>query len=658
MASSGYSVGDLNLSIQTIANDTLKSLDAVIERLTLINEGIGKTKTISRSATKIDKSEKTTSSKSTLGSLLKISKWTALLHIANRVGRTVANIATKGADFGETLNLWQVSMGDEFLPQATEFVNKLNEAYGISKKTLMNSQAIFKNMLGSLGQISDETAYRLSEGVTQMALDYASLYNVAFDEAMTKFQAALAGQVRPIRSVSGYDITENTLYQLYQELGGTKTMRQLSRTEKQLLSIYAVFNQMDRSGATGDLKRTIESFANQSRIMAETWSDIQTYSGLILTRTLQQGKVMQYINAALIFASRILENIANSIDVEDAVNSDTFGDITNSGEEALETVENLKEALLDFDKFRALNNSNQDNALGIDITLINAIDRYNSILSNTNFEASNIADEWIEALGGISNIVDKIKGLFDDISKSNFIGLISDMYVTWSNLVPIIGNNEYGLVYWIKEFFAGIDNNIFGTFRDIWAWLDEYIFTEDFFTGIETLLRLLKDLNEALKGDGFEIDPFKRLYNSLKAIGEFLYDIADALGLIAAQREFLKNNSELFDAIWNAFTNMKHPQAEYSFYANGGLPDKGSVFIAGEAGAEIVYNTSNGQSGVANVQQIAQATYQGTMSALRDWWGGASAKNDIPQLREANATGMYEAVTGVAKSYGNKWDKY
>jgi hypothetical protein len=93
-------------------------------------------------------------------------------------------------------------------------------------------------------------------------------------------------------------------------------------------------------------------------------------------------------------------------------------------------------------------------------------------------------------------------------------------------------------------------------------------------------------------------------------------------------------------------------------YANGGLPDKGSMFIAGEAGAEYVYNMPNGQSGVANVQQIAQATYQGTMSALRDWWGGTGAKGDIPQLREANATGMYQAVTGVAKSYGEKWSNY
>ena len=213
--------------------------------------------------------------------ILDIAKWTTVLYIGRKVGRVIGNIVQDGADYTETLNLWTVAMGNN-LNQATTFVNKMNEAYGISKKTLMNAQATFKNMLNSLGQISETMAYTLSEGITQMALDYSSLYNVSIEDAMTKFQAVLAGQVRPIRSVSGYDITENTLYELYKSIGGTKTVRQLSRTEKQLLSIYAVFRQMDRSGAVGDMERTIDSFANQSRIMTERWKDLRSYVGLVI----------------------------------------------------------------------------------------------------------------------------------------------------------------------------------------------------------------------------------------------------------------------------------------------------------------------------------------------------------------------------------------
>jgi hypothetical protein len=86
-------------------------------------------------------------------------------------------------------------------------------------------------------------------------------------------------------------------------------------------------------------------------------------------------------------------------------------------------------------------------------------------------------------------------------------------------------------------------------------------------------------------------------------------------------------------------------------YANGGLPDKGTMFIAGEAGAEMVYNTPSGQSGVANIQQIKQAQLQ----AMKEWW--AVAKNDIPSFKGVSESGLYEIVDGDAKRRGNHFAK-
>lgn len=51
-------------------------------------------------------------------------------------------------------------------------------------------------------------------------------------------------------------------------------------------------------------------------------------------------------------------------------------------------------------------------------------------------------------------------------------------------------------------------------------------------------------------------------------------------------------------------------------YATGGLPDTGSLFLAGERGAELVTNVGNGQSAVMNMQQLQQAIYGGMVSAL------------------------------------------
>ena len=591
--------------------------------------------------------------KSFISGLLRVASWSAVLYYARRLGGYIADIAIKGGSFGETLNLWTVAIGDELLPQAEKFVNKLNEAYGISKQTLMNSQAIFKNMLGSLGEISSETAYRLSEGVTQMALDYASLYNVTFESAMTKFQAALAGQVRPIRSVSGYDITENTLFQLYQELGGTKTMRQLSRTEKQLLAIYAVFQQLERSGARGDLARTINSFANQSRITADSWKAVQTYAGLIVTRLLEQYNVMQYVNAVLIFMSRLLEGLANALDTGLGNSGDVFGDMENSVLGANEAVEELQNSLLDFDKFRALDQTSSiENSLGIDQTIVNAMSRYDTILKNAQLKSRELADAWLQALG----FIDKAKDGIIDI-EGGVSGIVTKITnIDWGNVASNLSKAIINGLGAFEKWLESINWKKLG--EDVALWINA--------TDWDNLLLATGNLAGAI-GNAVTTAIYNGILNidwidlAVQLIEGIFFGIAQmfedfyvALGLPAEGiTQSLMKGWELVQKVANDIVNGKG--GKYFGFANGGLPDKGTMFVAGEAGAEMVYNMPSGQSGVANIQQIAQATYSGTMRALNDWWGGSQAKGDIPQLKEANATGMYQAVTGVANSQGKVW---
>lgn len=375
------------------------------------------------------------------GGFLGLAKRGVSLHLMRRMGRLMANIAQSGANYTETLNLWETSMGNN-LNVATEFVNKMNEAYGISEKTLMNAQAIFKNMLGSLGQISDTMAYSLSEGITQMALDYASLYNVTFENAFTKFQAALAGQVRPIRSVSGYDITENTIFQLYQSLGGEKTMRQLSRTEKQLLSILAVFRQMDASGAVGDLEKTMGSFANQSRVWAESLNEVKTWLGVIITYTIQESGIMIKLNAMLITVARYLEAVARNIGaIQSFGGSDPFAGTEQSAENAIDAIDKLNGKLLDFDKFRSLSGG-QENALGLDEKLLAALSGYGTILGNASLEARELSDQYLKSLGftidtngeliltneQLKSAKDKINGIISALAKFDGLGILQSLF--------------------------------------------------------------------------------------------------------------------------------------------------------------------------------------------------------------------------------------
>ena len=349
------------------------------------------------------------------GGLFGFAKLGISIYSMRRLGRFAGELVQAGSDYTETLNLWQVAMSEN-LDIADQFVNKMQKAYGISSKTLMNAQAIFKNMIGSLGQISEQTAYKLSEALVQMSADFSSLYNVELEQAFEKMQAMLAGQVRPIRS-AGLDMTETTLYQFYQELGGTKSMRQLNRTEKQLLSILAVYRQMFSAGALGDMSKTLNSFANQSRMMVENFKELKTWTGLILKDWLEQHNVLVYINAALITMANLVREIANKKNIG---NEDFLAGMFETTEATNEEIDELQGKLLDFDKFRALN-SDEDNALAIDEELLKAISGYESKLDDADNKAQSIADEWSKLLGitrdlnGELAITDEI---YDSIAKT------------------------------------------------------------------------------------------------------------------------------------------------------------------------------------------------------------------------------------------------
>ena len=555
--------------------------------------------------------------------------WLTSIYFARRLGGYVQSIAQSGADYTETLNLWEVAMGNN-LVLAEEFVKKMNTAYGISEKTLMNAQATFKNMLGSLGQISDATAYRLSEGVTQMAVDYASLYNVQFEKAFEKFQAALAGQVRPIRSVSGYDITENTLYQLYQSLGGTKSVRNLSRTEKQLLSILAIFNQMERSGAIGDLDKTINSFANQSRILAEAWSEFKTYLGITLTYLIQESGILTKISGTLMFLSDVFKAYAESVGAIQRY-GDPFETVTDGAENAYDAVNELTGKLLDFDKFRALSSS-EDSGLGIDETLIKAFDNYDTILAN----ATNEAREFADALKEVSGLFND-DGSFDITKLEDFLSTLDQIVVALNTIIAINFFSKMSTTAKpFIEMMTDKDKGLPRIIADFKKWKDVQgaliISTGFLLMGIAQFVYNWDSLNIQQR----VVIPIIAAATAMTAFAIALkatHDYAKAITLAAT----VAGGALMVGTTLSLMVND---------FAEGGMPDKGTVFRAGEAGAEIVYNTPSGQSGVANVQQIAQAQ----LSALNSWW--KTARNDIPVFEGVSESGLYTVVDGEASRRG------
>ena len=79
-----------------------------------------------------------------------------MINMARYYGRSLANIVQLSMDYVETQTCGKLRIETTWKWRAVYSKRKMNKAYGVSEATLMNYQAIFKNMLSALGDLSDE----------------------------------------------------------------------------------------------------------------------------------------------------------------------------------------------------------------------------------------------------------------------------------------------------------------------------------------------------------------------------------------------------------------------------------------------------------------------------------------------------------------------
>lgn len=92
----------------------------------------------------------------------------------------------------------------------------------------------------------------------------------------------------------------------------------------------------------------------------------------------------------------------------------------------------------------------------------------------------------------------------------------------------------------------------------------------------------------------------------------------------------------------------------YESYANGGYPNTGSLFIAGEAGPEMV-GTIGGSTAVVNNDQIVAAVSQGVAQAVASVLGGGTNVNVV---LEGDANKLFRVVQSQARNYAIQTGSY
>ena len=351
---------------------------------------------------------------SVLNALQKTFNFSAIYLGARQVLNTLTDMTNASVDYTETVNLFSVSFGkgleglNEYYEQALDFQERLEEKLGVNIEESMRYQALFNSMTKSMG-LGANYAYTLSENMTKLGYDLASLYNIDPDSAMTKLRAGLAGQTEPLREL-GLDITEQSLKPVAESLGVTESIRNMSQAEKAVLRYIAVLRQAQI--AQGDFARTMDSPANQLRIFNAQVTAFKRNMGNLWQGIL--GGVLPYVNAVMMVINELLKMVAKLFGFE--VSSQPVNVSANIGADDLsddlgtasDNAKKLKNQLMGFDEINNItldNDTSSGNGTsgteigGIDQRLLDALTGYDNLMDSVSNKATDIRDKMLEWLG-------------------------------------------------------------------------------------------------------------------------------------------------------------------------------------------------------------------------------------------------------------------
>lgn len=216
------------------------------------------------------------------------------LGIAYAVQSQIQQAIAYASDLTEVQNVVDVSFGNS-AKIVDEWAKTTLTAYGINELSAKQYAGTMGAMLKSSG-VAGEAVTDMSMRIAELSGDMASFYNLRAEEAFYKIRAGISGETEPLKELGiNMSVANLEAYALTQ--GITKTYDKMSQAEQTLLRYnYLMAVSAD---AQGDFTRTINSYANQQRLLTENWTQ---FTASLVTGVLPiLAQVYKSMNAGITF---------------------------------------------------------------------------------------------------------------------------------------------------------------------------------------------------------------------------------------------------------------------------------------------------------------------------------------------------------------------
>ncbi|WP_312433550.1 hypothetical protein [Lacrimispora sp.] len=181
---------------------------------------------------------------------------------------------------------------------------------GIDPDMLMNYQATFGQMASSM-DVASETALKLSNALTMIGADLASVRNMDFKDVWQNLASGMVGMSETVDKY-GVNIREANLQQKLSELGIKAKISALSQQDKVLLRTIIILD--STKYAWGDLANTLGQPSNQLRLLQSNFANLgRTIGNLFLPIV---AAVLPYVNALVIAVQRLFSWIGGLLGIQ------------------------------------------------------------------------------------------------------------------------------------------------------------------------------------------------------------------------------------------------------------------------------------------------------------------------------------------------------
>ncbi|MCM1236062.1 MAG: hypothetical protein NC489_38735, partial [Ruminococcus flavefaciens] len=344
--------------------------------------------------------------------------------------------------------------------------------FGMSELTTKQIAGRFQGMGKAAGFATGKMA-DMSVELTKLAADMASFYDVSQKDVAKSLESVFTGTTTPLRRY-GLDITQATLQNWLLKRGIDANVQSMTQQEKIMLRYAYVME--NTASAQGDFARTAGTWANQVRVLKQSFEVLGSTIGGVLINILKPfvttlNKLMLKIND---FAKIVSESIGTIFGwtYEDSTKGivndfeEGFEDVSDSMEDAEKNAKKLKNVILGFDQLNVLSDNSD---------LKNNINNLGDLLS------SNVnTGEWKSGgdtlIKSFNSDLDTLEKLGEEIGTRLTNAMNS---IKWDEIYEKASNFGSGLASFLNglitpELFEALGKTIAGSLNTALHFLDSF----------------------------------------------------------------------------------------------------------------------------------------------------------------------------------------